>query len=331
MVRIREAQLDTDGEEITELLREHLTPEANERRFDWLYRNSPSGPARAWIASNDSGNRAIGVAAAFPRHFRIDGSTRRVWVLGDFCFSKDHRSLGPAVMLQKACIDSVADEGWYDFPSQSMMAVYRRLRISPVGEFARYAKPIAINAKVEAFLPRNPLNPVIAAAGNTLLRLRSAAGARRATDLEFCTLDGELSDEFTQFDSESSVPGWFHGCRTSDFLNWRYRQHPTRRFTFTIARHAGHLEGYGVIDVEGPNATLIDIRAMNAEITVPAVVGQAEQVARGHNVSTLSAYVAPDTPAARYLQAAGFHRRESCPLVAQPGEKWMVFAGDRDS
>src|SRR5262245_53715570 len=119
---IRDVQLENDRDELIQFFRENLTKDSNRARFDWLYLQNPYGKARAWLSMDPDG-RTVGAAAAFPRTVWIAGMQRRAWVLGDFCISNRSRSLGPALQLQRACIGSLDNDLWYDFPSRSMMAV----------------------------------------------------------------------------------------------------------------------------------------------------------------------------------------------------------------
>src|SRR5262245_3485414 len=126
-VSIREVDLHRDRAELIAFLLENLTERSNELRFNWLYLENPSGQARAWMALNEAGE-TVGFGAAFPRLMWFDNKPRRGWVLGDLCVAPSCRSLGPALLLQRACLKSLAIDGnpiWFDFPSQSMMAIYR--------------------------------------------------------------------------------------------------------------------------------------------------------------------------------------------------------------
>src|SRR5271165_6812164 len=102
---VREADLIDDRPVLTALATRYLSPEADDKRFRLLYRESPFGSARAWIAC-DKHDEAIGMAALFPRHMYCDGMVIPGCVLGDFCVSPEHRSLGPALKLQRACLQS---------------------------------------------------------------------------------------------------------------------------------------------------------------------------------------------------------------------------------
>ena len=117
-------------DEIIAFTQRNLDAKCTRARFEWLYLQNPFGLARVWIATEDTRRRTIGIAAAFPRQVWVDGKLCKGWVLGDFCVAAESRSLGPALLLQRACLSSLANDGncvWYDFPSHSMLAVYRRL------------------------------------------------------------------------------------------------------------------------------------------------------------------------------------------------------------
>src|SRR4029077_12504946 len=119
-VNIRPADLETDRKIIIETLSRHLSPECDEGRFDWLYLQNPHGRALTWIATEGDDGQVLGIASAFPRLIRVNGKLEQGCVLGDFCIIPEHRSLGPALQLQRTCLASIREWKWgfcYDFPS----------------------------------------------------------------------------------------------------------------------------------------------------------------------------------------------------------------------
>src|SRR5262245_49551704 len=149
-IAIRPANLKSDREAIIEVLSRFLTPLSDERRLSWLYENNPAGTARAWFANSET--ETIGMAAAFPRRVYVADREGVSWVLGDFCISGTYRSLGPALQLQRVCLAAAEKEGvlfCYDFPSASMLAVYKRLGFNMTGEMLRLAKPLRVDRKVK--------------------------------------------------------------------------------------------------------------------------------------------------------------------------------------
>lgn len=150
-IAIRPGTLEADRLSVIGLLARHLNPAYDAARFDWLYTKNPAGPGRFWIAFDAATGEAVGTAAAFPRLFSVGGREERGWVLGDFCVSDRHRSLGPALKLQRSCLNLVADTRTpfcYDFPSRTMMVVYERLRIAPRGQMRRLVKLLRIESKL---------------------------------------------------------------------------------------------------------------------------------------------------------------------------------------
>src|SRR3974390_952369 len=121
-IRLREADLASDDAALIELVRTNLgQTDTAAQRFQWLYRDNPYGPARAWLAFDGSGP-PVGMCALFPRLAYVNGNEVLGCVLGDFCVSKQYRSLGPAVQLQRACLSAIESGQFsfgYDFPSRS--------------------------------------------------------------------------------------------------------------------------------------------------------------------------------------------------------------------
>src|SRR5215471_6186588 len=142
---IRPVDLEEDRPVLTELLSRNLGPNAAGPRFDWLYLQNPHGSARAWVAIEESSGRITGAAALFPRKLSIGGTPQLGYVLGDFCIDRRYRSLGLALKLQRASLEHVRSTSsalGCDFPSERMMAIYRRLQVAPTGELVRWAKPL---------------------------------------------------------------------------------------------------------------------------------------------------------------------------------------------
>ena len=85
-IRLHEADLLGDGDALIELARANLG-QTDGRRFQWLYRENPFGPARAWLAFDGTAT-PIGMCAVFPRRAYIAGDEVLGCVLGDFCVSQ---------------------------------------------------------------------------------------------------------------------------------------------------------------------------------------------------------------------------------------------------
>jgi hypothetical protein len=90
-VTVRAVDLDAVWEELLTVRGRNLTDLPHFRRFKWMYRDYPLGPAWSWFAFEREAGRVPGVASGF-RRARWLGS--RVGLCGQDC-----RSLGPALMF----------------------------------------------------------------------------------------------------------------------------------------------------------------------------------------------------------------------------------------
>src|ERR1700733_8629357 len=176
-VSVREANLIADGPVLTDLARRYLAGHACETRFQWLYRENPFGQAQAWIARENS-DKALGMAAVFPRRMYCNGNVITGCVLGDLCVSPEYRSLGPALQLQRACLASARSGSFalaYDFPSTTMLAVYRHLGVQPACTSTRSVK--ALRAETYARGLHVSIPRLVANAVNFALSIRDLKSA----------------------------------------------------------------------------------------------------------------------------------------------------------
>jgi GNAT superfamily N-acetyltransferase len=340
-VVVRLADLDAERDEIIRVLQENLPYRRHADYFDWLYMRNPAGTALTWVAVEDK--HIVGVAAAFPRRWMCAGSEVTAYVLGDFCVDAQHRSLGLAVALQRACVNGIsAGDAHFalDFPSRTMMAVYQRLGIASAGTIARHARPLRTDAKLSEVIPVPVLARGTAALANAGLRLNDIARNPR-TDLDIGFENDRCGTEYTEAAKRFSPPDGVCTLRTADYLNWRYADHPERKYEILTARRGGKLWGYAVMRMNGSHATVDDL-LVETEMTGRVLLARAADAARKRGAHTLSASWRPSGPGKHMLASSGFHAREESPVVlmklpaangidmARLTASWHVTAGDQD-
>lgn len=349
-VVVHEADLRADREQLIALLSECLSPTADARRFEWLYLQNPYGKARVWIARDTATERAIGASALFPRGMKADGRNINACIFGDFCIHRDYRTLGPALILQRATIAGMNAAGFefgYDLPSVSMLGVYRRLNIAPAESLVRMAKPLRANRKVSERVKSPSVARAASAAANLLLATRDAL-RRSSSGAEIAEFTGRFGAEFTALAEAAGKSGGGHVHRTAEYLNWRYLDHPQRRFEILTAREGGNLKGFLIFLEEEGNGRVVDWFSGDwfsgdssceggPEIR-HGLVAHAIGVLRARNCETLSLPISAAHPWGAELQDLGFRARESQPIVlmenqaaAAPKHSWLFLEGDRES
>jgi hypothetical protein len=344
-VIVHPADLALDRELLIDTLLRYLTPRSNAARFDWLYKNNPHGPARVWIARDSTTGTVVGTASAFPRCMSVDGYEEKGWVLGDFCIHEQYRSLGPALQLQRACLAEV-EAGTiafcYDFPSTSMMAVYKRLRINPCGHMLRLVKHLRVDRKVAEFVHNPVLARSLNAVGNTFLALRQIS-TRSSRDVTLSLHEGACGAEFSALVRAVGSRDGVYIQRSAAYLNWRYVANPLDRYELLTARRAGALWAYAVFSHTGDKATLVDLYGHEDVTVLSCLVDGLVALLWQRGVVTVIAPMLEHHPWVGLLQRLGFRAREARPMVvcAAPDSRvkrnavahrnWSLMQGDRDS
>jgi Acetyltransferase (GNAT) domain len=342
---IRPAHLERDQELLVDTLICHLNPLYDSVRFNWLYKNNPHGPARAWLMSDTTNSTVVGMAGAFPRRVYIGVREATCWVLGDFCIHEQYRILGPALQLQRACLADMHPETVafsYDFPSASMLAVYKRLRIDPLGNICRFAKPLRIDRKIEELVRTPQLVSLMKWAGNLVLALQDHS-QRDTGELTIVLHEGWCGEEFSVLAREV---GWQYGVcvqRSAEYLNWRYVANPLVRCEILTARCHGVLVAYAVFTQSGEDAMVMDLFGVQDRQVISTLVESLIKFLRKRCVITLSAPLFESHQWRALFQRLGFRARETSPVVihtppdASPdgnslqGMDWFLMYGDRDS
>lgn len=341
---VRRAEIEEERTALNAFLSNYLSSDANDVRFEWLYLRNPEGRALAWIVSEPETGKIIGVSAAFPRRILHNGREMRGYVLGDFCIHPDHRSLGPALALQKSSLQGLSNEGTgfvFDFPSTSMLAIYKRLGIEPQETVVRFAKPLRADRQIQKSVSNKAAGRALAVAANATLRLRDSR-LKRSNAVEINEQDTPCGEEFTAATRRWATRMGICGSRDASYLNWRFLQHPQRKYHLLTARKNGRLCGYLIYERAGDDATVADLFGEECSVS-KALLVETITLARRAGVHTLSAPFLSSHPSRKILEDCGFQPRESTPvmLVGLPWarnvqghrgtDQWYLTHGDRES
>jgi len=341
-IRFRVADIDADRANLIRLFQRNLTPAYDARKFDWLYRRNPHGKAVGWVAYEEGSGKIVGASAGFPRRLHGYGREELGLILGDLCMEEEYRSMGPALQLQKATMAAVNEQPFvfcYDFPSRSMMAIYKRLGFEKTGELQRWAKPLRLERHIERVVKSKALSRVFARIPNFFLGRRGHKRQRR--EYEVAIQEGRCGEEFTLFDRRFHAFPVLRTKRTHDFLNWRYLDHPSAQHQMLVARQQDALVGYAVLTTGPENPAIVDLSALDQPAAATLISAASEHL-RKQGAETVSLYANQDHCWSTVFEGAGFRPRESAPMVSyaspssrmaesRSNEKWWVMAGERES
>ncbi|MGC2110634.1 MAG: GNAT family N-acetyltransferase [Candidatus Korobacteraceae bacterium] len=337
-VSVREANLIDDSPILTGLARKYLAPDADERRFQWLYRENPFGAARAWIAC-EKDRKPIGMAAIFPRKMYCDGAVVSACVLGDLCISPEYRSLGPALQLQRACLACARSADFalaYDFPSSTMAGIYRYLGIEPAGKSVRQVKALRAETFARSLHLQRIPRP-LAAAVNATLVLRDYQSAKPA-GVDFCLQEEPCTSEYSALADKVGASLGTCTIRSAEYLNWRYRRHPQVKYEFLTARRDQKLLAYCTFTESSGTATIAELFGReNDNDVLASLLRKLAALLRARGVATLSLPLLSGDPRNQLLRKFGFWAREAVPVFVLGREagisssQMLLMHGDRES
>jgi hypothetical protein len=263
-------------------------------------------------------------------------------VLGDFCIREEYRTLGPAIQLNRACLSEVAQGGaafCYDFPSQSMMAVYKRLRIHPFGQMIRFAKVLRWGRRIRDAVPVPGIRDVLGMLGT----VADHWPRRQPTPPKGITLAlvERCDSSFDDLDRANRDRFGIYLQRSSAYLNWRYRANPLERHDILAARRGAELQGCVVFTQAGADALIVDLLSRD-DGTTALLLDELAAFLRQRGAATISAPVLSSHPFVPFLLRSQFRPRETSPVIlysehdsgritALGNSGWPLMYGDRDS
>jgi len=341
VLRTRAADPSEAG--IRAVLSRNLPDAAPAERIAWLYGENPCGPALVWVAEREGSGEPVATSAAHRRAFRIDGKEALALNLSDFAIDAGYRTLGPALGLLRATLAAVAERGFamsYDVPSESMLALYRRLGYVELGRMERHVRPLSLAPALGRRV--GGMARLLAPPLDWLLRARDAFTAvPRGVRVE--PLEGAFGAEFDALEAREASRHRVRGVRSAAYLDWRYRRHTMWKHGVLCARRGGDLVGFAVWreagDVLGI-AELVDGQDLGV---ARALVKALASLGRKRGAAALSAETLAGSPSAARFRDLGFVKRGDGPgpvVYVPPGSPvgpelldarhWWFLGGDRD-
>ncbi|MBM4433656.1 MAG: GNAT family N-acetyltransferase [Chloroflexi bacterium] len=281
--------------------------EAGVARWSWLYERFPSavaGQPPAWVCVDDGG--IVGHCGALPIEVRVaDRATPMAWAR-DLIVDPRARGRGVGSRLMSETIAATGRcliLGEYE----GIVAMYGRLGYRDRGRVPLFVKVLDPDAIVETVGLPSALRRVAARAIG-LVHARPRASSPGSLDVERVE---RLDDGFDRLWSEIERRlGSLVVRRSSALLNWRYAEHPSRRYRFLAVSRAGELRALAVIRLGSarglPAGQLVELHGHpsdRAARSAALAAAEAEMRAMG---AVLARCTVRHGPTARALIAAGY-------------------------
>jgi GNAT superfamily N-acetyltransferase len=171
---------------------------------------------------------------------QLDGSALDAGVLVDLAVSPEHRSLGPAMMLQSALAEiGAARFGLlYGFPNPKAAPVFKRVGYAKLGEIVRHARVLRHADYLSRRMPR-ALACIAGPLVDLGMRVRDAWRSRG--DARFLVLWSDAADpRFDALWARSSTVNVALSIRDYAFAHWRFDQCPFEKTQFLLLSDPGN-------------------------------------------------------------------------------------------
>lgn len=220
-------------------------------RYDWFYRRKSPAPRLHMLRQTNS-SELIGFLGIGPREWWIDGRRLNAGVLVDFIVLPEHRTLLPAMSLQRQ-----ARKWWleqnpllYALPNEKSALIFKRLGASAELELSEYVRLLRPTLLFSRHLPRWLAlfaSAVVAISSQVVLALQLRKSRLRAEYEE------GFGHEFTELWQRLDKTNLSIGTRSADYLSWRFSEQPGRCYRTLVVRDSVSRKvcGYFVCETSG--------------------------------------------------------------------------------
>lgn len=223
-----------------------LLPDADpERRYDWLYRGGPDGPALTWLAVDDASGEAAGATSFFRRRMLLDGQVVSGALGGDGFVRPRFRRRGIAGAMHAASRRAMEEQGiavMYGTPMPANRSPLAAAGAFDITETVRYARPV----RAQALRLPSLLDPLLLVPRRTECEL-----------VPMAPLDARVDEVWRQTQPELQVAA----VRDAAFYTWRFLQTPAQRHqAFVLLRGQEALAACALLS-EGVHLYVVDLVA----------------------------------------------------------------------
>ena len=322
-------------------------PDQLERKYEWFYERSPTGEPLAMAlefddGSPEAGRQPVGVAAAGPRAFQINKEPLNAAVLVDMAVIKQHRTLYPALLLQKTLLaEALAlTPLLYGFPNIKAAPVFQRAGYRKLGMIVRHVRVLRAAEYLQDSLPRWIAN-LIGPGWDLLTWLYVRFRYLGAEKLSLHWLDAKeaVADSPSVSVSDASLVS---GVRTDEFLRWRFMSNRKHTFQF-VSVHSESIEGSAGYWIVESDSAVLHIRDCSPSLLTGGTVGRAWMLlfeeARRRGFSSVSFECLAPHEFVRTLKYNGMTARSERPVFVAVRDdresiinssRWYLTGADED-
>ncbi len=308
-------------------------------KYDWFYLTGPHGAPLLELLQDTASGAMVGTACAGRRRMQCAGQPLSAGVLVDLAVVPEHRSLGPALMLQQGLIEASRDQVdlLYGFPNPKAAAVFKRMGYQHLTDLVRHARVLRHGPYLRSRLPAW-LAPPAGALLDVAVRLRD--GWRRVRGPRLRCQWGDRADARIDDLWRTSPKGdAVLSVRDSAHAKWRFDDSPLvrTRYLWITAPGSDALKAWFAVQQDGAALHVIDFWSDAGADGMPmSCILALLSAARDAGHGSVSVEISGPDAQLRGWRSCGFQPRSKRPVFVrwnrpiEPAPSWFLTSADED-
>ncbi len=202
--------------------------------FDWQYRDNPNGKALVLLARDDSNNLIVGTNTIVPMKLIVDDEIITSSLASNVQVHSDYRKKGIfSKLLLSMPKFALANNinSFFGIPNDNSFKAFINHGSIEITHLPLLIKPIKLSKYFTS-----PIKQI--------LKPFDIFWKHTSTFPDIEELDGNFDDSFENLARKTSKRVSVTNSRKKEFLNWRYKNHPTRKYQIFTLKTNNELIGY---------------------------------------------------------------------------------------
>ena len=275
-IEIVESTYEESGKGILSLLNQ------GERSFDgtfidWRYRKRPLGYLVIAVAREPNG-QVVGCRSVFPYLFRMRGEEKVFGFQADLFVHKDFRKVGLGEKLVKFCIDRTRERGIrtiLGMPNFVSAEIQKKQSFKQIGVVQGFRRYFSLRHRLGGKITNPSLLNVLSKITEGFLRFRSPENAFERENGYHLVAEKTINEDFDRLWDEISKSIDIIGNRSSEYLSWRYINHPYKPYEVLKLKKDNRLVGYMIYQKkEGGRVYVDDVLIIPDPVMADNLIGK---------------------------------------------------------